>query len=577
MAAHVVDGLPPIVELAQGADFITARANDGSVWVLRIDDHARVAEMIDIRRLAADGGIACGLTGTKTIVCAMLSSRPEPPSWWANAKLVSDAGGAQVRELALEGEYADLTLGKDALCALTAGGDVDCLGNAVPETFSGLVVHGKALTRIRDLPTLESLNLFHRSSCWRTRGEVVHCAHGHAKVDANVYLPDVGHYPEWSLKPSILADGTSPLEAASTDGFACVQRADQTLWCVGVAEAGELPAGTAPHVSPRQIVSGISDAVGLHVGATSTCVRRSNGKVSCWGWGAVHSATPIDVPELAGALDVAVGAREICAVLPDGHARCRWIENGSVVTRDMSAFTDAIQISGDHHFCARTKKGEVWCWTVTPVTNPHLTLGSDVRVSEQGVPHLVPDVRAIDLVVAGKQTCAVTLGHTILCWGVLTYDLDLHGLPWPISLDGDLRAISLGHRKCVRLATGDWSCVGLIYIHASPHIPAGTPPPRTPQFETDPTFASFDTIVMRAPRLWPSWTCGLGASGDALCNTIEAFAVKHPLELRAVRVIGSGRDHICALHVNGTVECVGSNAVGQQGNGAMGAKVSFPM
>lgn len=68
-----------------------------------------------------------------------------------------------------------------------------------------------------------------------------------------------------------------------TGGQTCVLRTDRTVWCWGSNEFGQLGnTSMTPSLTPVQ-VSGITDAVELAMGRYHVCVRRLGGGVACWG------------------------------------------------------------------------------------------------------------------------------------------------------------------------------------------------------------------------------------------------------------------------------------------------------
>jgi alpha-tubulin suppressor-like RCC1 family protein len=116
----------------------------------------------------------------------------------------------------------------------------------------------------------------------------------------------------------------------------CVRRADGTVWCWGSNIEGQLGNGdeirddrTTPvqaYVSPG--------ATGLSLGSKSTCALGPFG-VQCWGWnfeGEIGDGTseqrlvPTTVPGLTGAVEVSCGAFHCCARLESGGISC-WGHN----------------------------------------------------------------------------------------------------------------------------------------------------------------------------------------------------------------------------------------------------------
>jgi alpha-tubulin suppressor-like RCC1 family protein len=137
-----------------------------------------------------------------------------------------------------------------------------------------------------------------------------------------------------------LGDGTSTDRAAFTtvpgvhgvtqlavgSFYTCALLADRTVTCWGDIEmTGRGNASTDGPVPIR----GLREVVQLAGGGDVACTRKRDNSVACWGhyrhvmtgnrshW---YSATPVDVPWLAGATQFALGMFHSCAMLPSGLA-----------------------------------------------------------------------------------------------------------------------------------------------------------------------------------------------------------------------------------------------------------------
>jgi len=144
----------------------------------------------------------------------------------------------------------------------------------------------------------------------------------------------------------------------------------------------------------------VSAVKGVAAGTVHTCAAHADGKVSCWGYGAVigpglPSLTPpvtVDLPGRAAA--VAVGIQAACALLEIGQVHC-WGDFGKgaegpapVVKEDGTPLDQVEQIAGGsvafcavgkgamqtlpaevlsiaagaYHTCALVQGGAAWCW-----------------------------------------------------------------------------------------------------------------------------------------------------------------------------------------------------------------------
>jgi cysteine-rich repeat protein len=207
-------------------------------------------------------------------------------------------------------------------------------------------------------------------------------------------------------------------------------------------------------------------------------------------------------------------------------------ERGSEqVAAQVSGLPDAVRAldAGAYHSCAVTLGGRVFCWG----WNGHgqLGRGEDVFVLRSADPAPVLDLEGSAHTVAagGAHSCAVVEGGQALCWGSDSRgqlgDGEPGGAhPRPVSvlgLDAGVQAVAAGgHHTCALLVSGGVMCWG-----ADDRCQLGDG-------------ACLDD---RAGR------------GDVLGLTA------------GVVQIAAGRDHSCALRVDGTVWCWGANVFGQLG------------
>ncbi len=154
------------------------------------------------------------------------------------------------------------------------------------------------------------------------------------------------------------------------------------LFCWGYDSLGQLGTGTTADgfVGPVEAVVAGADAVEVAVGTTHTCVRHASGQVSCWGgnnYGQLGGGTvspfstdAVTVPGIDDALEVAAGFDSTCVRRTDGTVAC-WgaaeapaTNPGSLVPVAIRGLTDVVQLVGSNYdYCARQGDGNVSCWT----------------------------------------------------------------------------------------------------------------------------------------------------------------------------------------------------------------------
>jgi alpha-tubulin suppressor-like RCC1 family protein len=239
----------------------------------------------------------------------------------------------------------------------------------------------------------------------------------------------------------------SDVHAASLgSAFGCARKKDNSLWCWGANESGQLGTGdTEPRMLPEQIDP---DGLGREVrrisaGGAHTCARKNDGNLYCWGANSQGqlgtndtnprlTPTPVDSPDLASSVDVIVlGAAHSCATRANATLWC-WGANqygqlglgGNVepharpepVDLPNLAGTVPLVTAGANHTCAAKTDGTLWCFgnnragqlgtgdrenRSTPAEVDRMSFGTQVAVVYAG----------------GNHTCARRLDSSVWCWG----------------------------------------------------------------------------------------------------------------------------------------------------------------
>ncbi len=333
----------------------------------------------------------------------------------------------------------------------------------------------------------------------------------------------------------------------------------------------------------------------LVAGGDGSCVSRA-GRVSCWGraWTGLDRTTPAEIPELAGALTVGVGAGHACAVLSDGHVACAGENRGGqlglppseLAHRDTFEIVSGAPIAtglavshGGSTTCALATDGAVWCWgddslgqTGSPI--PHHASGA---LAPQPTPARVAGVDgAVEIVMGQYQSCARLADGHVRCWGydwfgALGRGAGYTGLPQsePADVEGIEDAIGLaldGNGGCVLRESGEVACWGG-QVHLYPGYDAAT---------DDECPVVVTQVCWRAPRalalpaaavlvLGGGAGCVAGATPGCFGRTLEGL-----LDLDGVgpdAALAMGRGHLCALAPDGEVTCRGRGEQGQLGDG----------
>jgi alpha-tubulin suppressor-like RCC1 family protein len=162
------------------------------------------------------------------------------------------------------------------------------------------------------------------------------------------------------------------------DGHACAIREDQSLWCWGDYEAGQL--GHAVSDVPLQVDGGTS-FVQVSANGEHTCGLRANRSLWCWGGNS------------RGELGISQSAPAPLEVEPGSE----WLSVAA----------------GGRHTCGVRSNGKLFCWGA----NDYGQLGLGT-FDDAGVPMEVPDPGPWTSVDAGDQySCGVKEDGTFHCWG----------------------------------------------------------------------------------------------------------------------------------------------------------------
>ena len=312
--------------------------------------------------------------------------------------------------------------------------------------------------------------------------------------------------------------------AAGAHGCALLHGGE--VWCWGPSNAGQVGARADNcTVCPKPLkVAGVTGAVELAIGVSSSCVRDAAGVISCWGQNNV------------GQLGHASGTA--------GDTTCAY--GGPCNPKPaVVSLPPAAQIAvGDGYACARLTDGSLRCWG----DNGFGQLG----VGAPDGPHPVPVAVAITSdvvdVAAGRaytSTCATKKDGTLWCWGE-----NVRG--------------TLGH-----IGGGDISC------------PVGAP--AAPCNATPSPIANFGAFTqVSVSRI----TCGK-SNGDYYCWGFNGYgqlglgiidAVDHAVPSLVTTVkaatLSLGYNHTCALDADGAAWCWGYNFWGEVGDGTIRSAVA---
>jgi alpha-tubulin suppressor-like RCC1 family protein len=215
----------------------------------------------------------------------------------------------------------------------------------------------------------------------------------------------------------------------------CMLRTGGTVSCWGNNDSGQVgqPSGSMPTVISPTAVPGLSGVAEVHAGEKSTCARKTDMTVACWGENGLGqlgdgttTSRPTPMPVMGLAADVvelAAGRIFYCARHVSGAVSC-WGGNGSGqlgnlstmdsgVPVDVAGVADATQLAaGFKHACAIRRTGVVSCWG----GNSNGQLGDDTIVDSLAPVDVLDIVQATSIAAGSVHTCARHVGG-LSCWG----------------------------------------------------------------------------------------------------------------------------------------------------------------
>lgn len=263
--------------------------------------------------------------------------------------------------------------------------------------------------------------------------------------------------------------------------------------------------------------------------------------------------------------------------------------------------------AGNHHSCALSDEGAVWCWG-------NGAAGQLGPGGSSGVPRRVEGITggAIRLAVGGQHSCVVREDTSVLCWGnnangellLMPGDPPVRSMPAALEGVSSVSALGLGWaHACAIVGDGELVCWGLDDAGQLSEAATGPqcgaicgPPPdrdqpccwepievpipsgeRVLQVEAGTAFtcAVTESRATSARSLWcwggnESGQLGVGSAAASIDRVSRVTGVDDP------RAIALGRAHACAVQGDGRARCWGQNGSGELGLGRAGGRVDTP-
>lgn len=308
-------------------------------------------------------------------------------------------------------------------CALFENGALWCWGeypNREPDPLTDAYPYlPEHQPRITGMETLEVG--YAGSSCGITAAKTVKCWGA----------GNLGSAIDSSFTPSEAVGVTDAVQVSVGYGHTCALSEDGLVRCWGDGGDGALGTDPADDREPG-VVTGISGVTAIGSGRRFSCGLVSGGKVRCWGindngeLGAgipdPESFTPVEVLQVSGAEQLAVGYQHSCVII-QGEVSCWGSNEHGVLGRAPTDFELAAKVpglsgvakmrSGSRHNCAILTSGEIKCWGL----NESGQLGDGTEEDSYTPVTVVGIDDAVDVALRDDFTCAILEDGSIQCWG----------------------------------------------------------------------------------------------------------------------------------------------------------------
>ncbi len=181
--------------------------------------------------------------------------------------------------------------------------------------------------------------------------------------------------PSSSATPIAVPGVSDAVEIVAGEDFACVRRSDGRVMCWGANDRGQLGTGSTAASALPAVVGTLERVVGLSAGEAHACASLATGELRCWGENArsqlgnsavTMSRTPLTVVTVTSTTGLGAGPEHQCAIELGGRVHC-WGE-GSPAAALVPGLYGVRQVDGDTIGSCAVQAGLPMCWAGVSAT-----------------------------------------------------------------------------------------------------------------------------------------------------------------------------------------------------------------
>jgi alpha-tubulin suppressor-like RCC1 family protein len=363
----------------------------------------------------------------------------------------------------------------------------------------------------------------------------------------------VGVAGVWMLMTCSSAYAATPTIGAG-QAHSCALLSHGEVQCWGDNSMGQLGNGSTTASSKAVTVSGISNAIALAVGANHACAVVGSGTVQCWGAGSAgqlgtgetsNRSTPVTIKDVASVTTIAAGDNHTCVTLSSGLVKC-WgdgakgqlgqgsFQSSTIPVTVLDIVEAEVIYAGGQNSCALLTNRELRCWGV----NNAGQLGNNTA-NNRNTPVMINGVSSATAVAVGTDhLCTHLNSGSVQCWGSNT-----KGQLGDGTQANSATVVSVSNLSNVRslAANAQFNCA-----------------------------AQTSGLV----NCWGSNTLGQLGTG----NSVDLLKPATPVvNISSATRVAAGAAHACALLADGSIQCWGSNQLGQLGAATSSVNSTTPV